>query len=244
MKRLLLFVSALLLLASCDMMRTETYQDDLVMPLEEGQADSLFFSVSIEYVVTGMKVEVRQSINKTIVSQAFDLEGGEGTLEETAIRYRENLIDEYMNENAVLENGVRSWEDRLGGAFQKKYKNYLNYLVSYYSFRGGAHGIQTLSNIVFDAKTGEQVHEADLFTPGYEAPVAQLLRLAVKSAMEEEDPELMQLVNLEQVVPNGNFSVHEDGVEWLFQPYEVGPYALGIVSATLSWDELKPFMKQ
>jgi len=244
MKRIVLFVSALLLLASCDMMRTETYQDDLVMPLEEGQADSLFFSISIEYVVTGMKVEVRQNINKTIVAQAFDLEGGEGSLEETAIRYRENLIDEYMNENAVLENGVRSWEDRVGGAFQKKYKNYLNYLVSYYSFRGGAHGIQTLSNIVFDAKTGEQVHETDLFTPGYEAPVAQLLRMAVKTAMEEEDPELMQLVNLEEVVPNGNFSVHEDGMEWLFQPYEVGPYALGIVSATISWDELKPFMKQ
>jgi hypothetical protein len=244
MKRFLLFASALLLLASCDMMRTETYQDDLVMPLEEGQADSLFFSASIEYVVTGMKVEVRQNINKVIVAQAFDLEGGEGSLEETAIRYRENLIDEYMNENAVLENGVRSWEDRLGGAFQKKYKNYLNYLVSYYSFRGGAHGIQTLSNIVFDAKTGEQVHETDLFAPGYEAPVAQLLRLAVKTSMEEEDPELMQLVNLEEVVPNGNFSVHEDGMEWLFQPYEVGPYALGIVSATISWEELKPFMKQ
>jgi len=244
MKRILFFVSALLLLASCDMVRTETYQDDLVMPLEEGQADSLFFSVSLEYVVTGMKVEIRQSINKAIVAQAFDLEGGDGTLEETAIRYRENLIDEYMNENAVLENGVRSWEDRLTGAFQAKYKNYMNYLVSYYSFRGGAHGIQTLSQIVFDAKTGEQVHEADLFAPGYEEPVAQLLRLAVKSAMEQEDPELMQLVNLEEVRPNGNFSLHEDGVEWLFQPYEVGPYALGIVSATLTWEDLRPFMKQ
>jgi hypothetical protein len=226
------------------MVRTETYQDDLVMPLEDGQPDSLFFSVSLEYVVTGMKVEVRQKINKAIVAQAFDLEGGEEvTLEETAIRYRENLIDEYMNENAVLENGVRSWEDRVGGAFDKKYKHYMNYLVSYYSFRGGAHGIQTLSNIVFDAKTGEQVHEADLFVPGYEAPVAQLLRLAIKSAMEAEDPELMQLVNLEEVVPNGNFSMHEDGMEWLFQPYEVGPYALGIVSATLPWEDLKPFMK-
>ena len=244
MKRIILFLSALLLLASCDMVRTETYQDDLVMPLEDGQTDSLFFSVSLEYVVTGMKVEVRQKINKAIVAQAFDLEGGEETtLEETAIRYRENLIDEYMNENAVLENGVRSWEDRVGGAFDKKYKHYMNYLVSYYSFRGGAHGIQTLSNIVFDAKTGEQVHEADLFAPGYETPVAQLLRLAIKSAMEAEDPELMQLVKLEEVVPNGNFSVHEDGMEWLFQPYEVGPYALGIVSATLSWEDLKPFMK-
>ena len=243
MKRIVLFLSALLLLAGCNAVRTETYEDDLVMPLEDGQNDSLFFSVSIEYVVTGMKVEVRQSINKVIVAQAFDLEGGDGTLEETAIRYRENLIDEYMNENAVLENGVRSWEDRLNGSFQAKYKDYMNYQVSYYSFRGGAHGIQTLSNIVFNAKTGEQVHEADLFTPGYEAPVAQLLRLAVKTAMEEEDPELMQLVNLEAVVPNDNFSVREDGMEWLFQPYEVGPYALGIVSASLSWEELKPFLK-
>ena len=225
------------------MVRTETYQDDLVMPLEDGQQDSLFFSVSIEYVVTGMKVEVRQNINNAIVAQAFDLEGGSGTLEETAIRYRENLIDEYMNENAVLENGVRSWEDRLSGSFQEKYKNYRNYLVSYYSFRGGAHGIQTLSNIVFDAKTGEQVQEADLFAPGYEAPVAQLLRLAVQSSMEEEDPELMQLVHLEEVVPNGNFSVGENGMEWFYQPYEVGPYALGIVSASLSWEELKPFLK-
>ncbi len=243
MRKLFAFASALLVLAACDMVRTETYQDDLIMPLEEGQADSLFFSASIEYIVTGMKVEVRQKINSAIVTQAFDLENGEGSLEEVAIRYRENLIDEYMNENAVLENGIRTWEDRISGNFQPRYKDYRNYQISYYSFRGGAHGIQTLSNIVFDNKTGDVVREEDLFTPGYEEPVAQLLRLAVKTSMEEEDPELMQLVQLELVVPNGNFCVREDGVEWLFQPYEVGPYALGIVSATLSWEELKPFLK-
>lgn len=226
------------------MVRTETYQDDLVMPLEDGLEDSLFFSVNLEYVVTGMKVEARQNINSAIVAQAFDMESGTGTLEETAIRYRENLIDEYMNENAVLESGVRSWEDRLSGSFQEKYKNYRNYLVSYYSYRGGAHGIQTLSCIVFDAKTGEQVRETDLFSPGYEAPVAQLLRLAAKSTLEEEDPELMQLVNLEEVAPNGNFAVGSNGVQWLFQPYEVGPYALGIVSVTLPWEDLTPFLKQ
>ena len=243
MRKLFAFASALLVLAACDMVRTETYQDDLIMPLEEGQADSLFFSASVEYIVTGMKVEVRQKINSAIVNQAFDLENGEGSLEEVAIRYRENLIDEYMNENAVLENGIRTWEDRISGNFQPRYKDYRNYQISYYSFRGGAHGIQTLSNIVFDNKTGEVVREEDLFTPGYQEPIAQLLRLAVKSSMEEEDPELMQLVQLELVVPNGNFCVREDGVEWLFQPYEVGPYALGIVSATLSWEELKPFLK-
>lgn len=243
MKKVLFFLSALLLLAACDAVRTDTYQDDLVMPLEEEGPDSLYFSLSVEYVSAGMKVEARQKINGAIVAQAFDLEGGEGSLEEVAIRYRENLIDEYLNENAVLENGVRSWEDRLTGAFQKKYKNYMNYQVSYYTFRGGAHGIQTLSQLVFDAKTGDVVKESDLFAPGYEAPVTQLMRMAVKNSMEEEDPELMELVELEQVVPNGNFSLHENGVEWLFQPYEVGPYALGIVSASVSWEDITPFLK-
>lgn len=243
MKKVLFFLSALLLLAACDAVRTDTYQDDLVMPLEEEGPDSLYFSLSVEYVSAGMKVEARQKINGAIVAQAFDLEGGEGSLEEVAIRYRENLIDEYLNENAVLENGIRSWEDRLTGAFQKKYKNYMNYQVSYYTFRGGAHGIQTLSQLVFDAKTGDVVKESDLFAPGYEAPVTQLMRMAVKNSMEEEDPELMELVELEQVVPNGNFSLHENGVEWLFQPYEVGPYALGIVSASVSWEDITPFLK-
>lgn len=244
MKKYLIWASVLLLAVGCSSFQTATYEEEMAMPLKENGVDTLFYSISLEYVTGGLPKEACKQINDMLLTTAFGLEEAPGTVEESAIRYRENLIDEYLNENAVLENGVRTWEDRLGGAFQKKYKNYLNYLVSYYSFRGGAHGIQTLSNIVFDAKTGVQVHEADLFTPGYEAPVTQLLRLAVKSSMEEEDPEFMQLVNLEQVVPNGNFSVHEDGVEWLFQPYEVGPYALGIVSATLSWDELKPFMKQ
>ena len=223
MKKALLFASALLLVMACNNFQTETYVDDIVVPLEEGQPDSLFLSINLEYVVTGMKVEARQLINSAIVANAFDLEDTGDPLEETAIRYRENLIDEYLNENAVLEEGVRSWEDHLEGSFQARYKNWLNYRITYYSFRGGAHGIQTVTNLVFNTRTGQPVTEALLFAPGYEAPVAALMRAAVRSSLEAEAPELLELTNLEAVVPNGNFSVDSDGVEWLFQPYEVSP---------------------
>ena len=47
----------------------------------------------------------------------------------------------------------------------------------------------------------------------------------------------------ELIGPNENFSVGPDGIEWIFQPYEIGPYALGIVTATLSWKQLKPYLK-
>jgi hypothetical protein len=70
-----------------------------------------------------------------------------------------------------------------------------------------------------------------------------LMQASVKKEMEAEDPELLQLVEMEFVVPNGNFSVTTDGMSWIFQPYEVGPYALGIVTALVSWEELKPYLQ-
>lgn len=245
MKKIALFASALLMMAACDTFRTQTYEDDLVMPLAEGQEDSLFYAASVEYVTGGMLIPAMEKMNQTIVQQAFDMEGMQGTLEEVAIAYREDLIDEYITENGTPEEerGVLTWEDKVNGTFTSTYKNWRNYLITYYSFRGGAHGVQTVSQLVFDKKTGEVVSQEDIFADGYAQPVALLIQEAIKADMEAEDPDLLQLVEMESAVPNGNFSVGSSGIQWIFQPYEVGPYALGIVTALVPWEELKPYLR-
>ncbi len=244
MKKALVIASALLLLSACHPFRAALYEDDLALPLSENQADTLFFSVSLEYAKKGLPQEVLDQMNGTILTQAFDLEDAPGTVEETAVRYRENLIDEYLAENSGPEKeGIRTWEDHLEGSFTEDYRHWKNYLLSYYSFRGGAHGIQTLSQIVFDKNTGIPVTETDLFADDYAGPVAALMQEQVRSAMQADDPELAELVELEAIVPNGNFSVGKDGIQWLFQPYEAGPYALGIITATLTWEQVKPYLK-
>lgn len=244
MKRLSGLAAVLLIVAACHPFRVALYEDDLALPLAEDQADTLFFSVSLEYAKKGLPQEVMNQMNGTILTQAFDLEDAPGTVEETAIRYRENLIDEYLLENGAPEKeGVRTWEDHLEGSFTENYKQWKNYLLSYYSFRGGAHGIQTLSQIVFDKNTGTALTEADFFADGYAQPVAALMQEQVRNTMQADDPELAELVELEAIVPNGNFSVGKDGIQWLFQPYEAGPYALGIITAALSWEQVKPYLK-
>ena len=243
MKKLSGLLAVLLVAAACHPFRTGLYQDDLALPLAEGQADTLFFSVSLEYADKGLPQEVMAQMNGTILTQAFDLEDAPGTVEETAVRYRENLIDEYLSENSGPDQeGIRTWEDRLEGSFTEDFRQWKNYLLSYYSFRGGAHGIQTLSQIVFDKESGIPVTEADLFADGYAQPLATLMQEHVRSSLQAEDPELAELVELEAIVPNGNFSVGKDGIQWLFQPYEAGPYALGIVTAALSWEHVQPYL--
>jgi len=243
MKKILPAAALLLVLTvSCNRFRTQVYEDFLVMPLAAESPDSLHLSISLEYVTGGVSPEAMEAINGAISTQAFDLEEMAGTLEESAVSYRENLIDLYLNENEGQE-GLATWEDEVDGLFMPDWKGKKNYTLSYYSFRGGAHGIMTVSYLVFNPSTGALLTEKDLFREGYEEPVAQVLKQHIADSLQGEEG-LEEMVNLEAVAPNGNFYLDADGVTWVYQPYEIGPYALGILSATASWEELKPYLKQ
>lgn len=242
MKKKLLPLAALLVLAGCHPFKTQVYEDNLAMALEQDSPDSLLMSISLEYVSGGPAQEAVEAINQAIVTQAFDLESIPGGLEETAIQYRENLIDEYLSENQNLSgNEICSWEDQLDGSFGPEWKGWKNYTLSYYNYRGGAHAITTVTCLVFDAKTGALLSEADLFQEGYQKALKPLLDQAIRQYL-QEDVELLPLVDMEAVAPNGNFYLGKEGVTWVFQPYEIGPYALGILSPTISWTDLKPYL--
>ena len=143
----------------------------------------------------------------------------------------------------VGEIPVLTWEDSLTGEFTAKYKGWRNYQINYYWYRGGAHGSSTCSQIVFDAKTGEVITEADIFTDGWFDKVAALMQAQVKADIEADNPEVLELLDLEEVVPNTNFSVGPDGVQWVFQPDDLLPHAFGPLFVTVSWDKLKPCLR-
>ena len=248
MKRLIPVILLALgaIVTACDTFKAGVFEDEMVMPLEGSQEDSLFYKVSIQYASKGMLIPAMEKMNAAIVANAFDMEGVDiGPLEETAAQYRENLIDEYITENSgiVGEIPVLSWEDILTGEFTARYKGWRNYLINYYWYRGGAHGASTYCQIVFDAKTGDVVTEADIFTGGYFDKVAALMQEQVRKDMEADNPEVLDLLDMDEVVPNTNFSVGPDGIQWIFQPDDLLPHAFGPLCVTVSWDRLKPYMR-
>ena len=243
MKRLIPFAAALLLATGCNL-KTATYSDEQSMPLSEGQADSLIMSVSIEYPVKGAKEDVLAKFENGILNTAFDMEEIPGDVEETALRYEDNLKDEYFNEYEGTESvGIQSWEDRVNGYFSGRYKNFLSYMVEYYGFRGGAHGINTMTPVVFDKKTGNMVSEEAFFADGYKAPVAALIQAHLPEALEGDEEALKDIFEPDLIGPNGNYEITKDGVTWYYQPYDIAPYYLGVISVTVPWKELKPYVR-
>ena len=244
MKRFLPLAAALLLAAGCNL-RTATYSDEQATPLGEGQTDSLLQSVSIEYPVKGAKAEVLAKIKDGILNTVFDMEEIPGSVEETALRYEDNLKDEYFNEYEGLEGGfgAKTWEDHVNGYFSGRYKQYLSYMVELYSDRGGAHGISTMTPVVFDKKTGEIVPEEAFFADGYREPVAALLQAHLPEALEGDEEALAAVSDPGLVVPNGLYEVTKDGVTWYYQPYVIAPFSVGVISISIPWNELKPYVR-
>ena len=244
MKHFLSLAAILVLAAGCGL-RTDTYSDEQATPLGEGQTDSLIQSVSIEYPVRGAREEVLTKIGEGILNAAFDMEERPGTVEETATRYEDNLKDEYFNEYEGLEGkaGVRTWEDHVNGYFSGRYKQFLSYMVEIYSDRGGVHGINTMTPVVFDKKTGDVVPEEVFFADGYREPVAALIQAHLPEALEGDEEALAAVSDPDLVGPNGVYEVTKEGVTWYYQPYVIAPFSLGVISITVPWNELKPYLR-
>jgi len=244
MKRILSLAAAVLLVGGCGL-KTVTYSDEQATPLGEGLADSLFQSVSIEYPVKGADEAILGKIEDGILNAAFDMEELPGSVEETATRYEDNLKDLYFNEyeGIEVEAGVRTWEDRVNGYFSGRYRNFLSYMVEFYGFRGGAHGSNTMTPLVFDKNTGDIVPEEAFFADGYREPVAALLKTHLTEALEGDEEALAAVFGAEELAPNGLYEVTKEGVTWYWQPYEIAPYYLGVISISVPWSELKPYVR-
>lgn len=245
MKKYVYWGVALLFATGCTAsFQTGTYEEEMAMPLKENSADTLFYSISLEYVTGGLPKQACQQINNMLLTTAFGLEEAPGTVEESAIRYRENLIDEYLTENtgSELPAGLLTWGDDIKGSFAADWNNNKCYAITYSSFRGGAHGMYTITYLVFNAKTGALITEADLFKEGYQEPVSELMRQSLREVM-ADDQDALESIWWENVMPNGNFVPDEKGIGWIFQPYDIAPYAFGALSADVSWEQLKPYLK-
>ncbi|MBQ2102384.1 MAG: DUF3298 domain-containing protein [Bacteroidales bacterium] len=250
MKRTLAALVLLLCLASCQRgIKTNVFTDEMKLPLAEGCQDTLSVQILLEYPVG--EDSVSQAMNRSILAFAFDMEEDPTTVEETAARFEAGLVDAYFDEMAPIHAeeedpelaGIHSWEESITGYFGDVYKKLVTYYIEYYGYRGGAHGIPTLTPMVFSTETGAAVQESDFFVDGYQEGVSALLRDNLLAAL-DGDAEAYDALFVKDIAPNGCFDVTRKGVTWYYQPYEIGPYYLGVISVSLPWEDLKEYIRK
>ncbi len=146
--------------------------------------------------------------------------------------YEENRFDDVLwgvDENFDIDNG---------------YKNFVVLTRGAYDYSGGAHGNYLTNYYLLDKKTGEEIRLHDALTD-----VKKVTKIGEKYFRKTQElPPNMSLEDCgfwfeKGFQLTGNFYFSEKGMEFIYNPYEIGPYALGMIEFTIPMKEIAPFLK-
>ena len=250
MKRIIQFFAILTVAAAllgCNRIpfRTASFEDLVTYPLSDNSEDSLDVAVFFQYPEESLAAEFQPfaSMTSGIISIIFDMSADTAGVEATAAAYEENLLEFYRNECSSPSADNRSWFDYLNGYFSGRWRGYVSYIFEYESFHGGAHPMNTLTAAVFRISDGAQVSESELFIDGYEKPLGKLLTARLPDAL-ENDKDALESILVPEILPNGNFEVSPSGITYYYQPYEIGPYYLGVIAVNIPWKDARPLLRK
>lgn len=217
---------------------------------------SLNLELNVEIPVCFDDERILDSIRNTIVNNLFGTEYIKYENDSLLKRFTEDLKKEYKltNEpilNEMDEKSLYSFNNEhiLDGFSLLNDENIYSYGINRYVFMGGAHGLNTINYLNFNVKTGKLITENDLFLKNTTGKLTELIKKRiVEQSKEEEGAQPIKSLDktdywIDAIKPNGNFYITDESLNYVFNPYEIGPYYLGITEVRIPYDRLKNILK-
>ena len=109
-------------------------------------------------------------------------------------------------------------------------------------YLGGAHGVYNNHNSVYSLETGEKIEVTNLikdFDDGELKSIVGGWLLSIDNRTEED-----YLVPLDEItLADTSFYIYADGVHFVWPIYTITPYILGETEIVLSFNQIRPFIK-
>lgn len=223
------------------------------IPLDTMGTNSPELDIEIELLLPreGAK-EVARDITAGIVYTAFGFEGlapqeAVDSFINCAKKDYYTLRNDYINEKEASPDAFRfNAYYKLGSKAAQGRGNTLCYTISNETYSGGAHPASIISIINFDTTNGKEIQLQDIIKEGCDSLLTAKLttRLAEQHNLStlKELQEAGFLTMSEMYVTN-NFALEPDSLFFLYNSYEIAPYALGISRIGFTYDELKEILK-
>lgn len=122
----------------------------------------------------------------------------------------------------------------------------LSYTITYESYTGGAHGAHSTINEVLNLATGEPIPEEEIFIDNYQDRLAEILVDQIAKQNQVADPkelENMGFFSIDEIYPNGNFLVDEEGITYDFNEYEIAAYVVGTIHVELPYSTIRHLLR-
>ncbi|MFI8009253.1 RsiV family protein [Acinetobacter sp. ABJ_C4_1] len=134
--------------------------------------------------------------------------------------------------NQTQAEGLNNWSDSVVYRFNGQFGQYVQISKVSSEYSGGAHGISTFEDYVFDLKSKKRIRLKDIVVTGKMNALKDELWKQYEYWCQEKDME--PYISKEDFKVSENFYINQSGgITFDFQLYELAPYVLGPVSLEL-----------
>lgn len=202
------------------------------------ECDSLTVSVDLELPVGSDWQDARDRILSRIIPEKSSQAKDTLAIQAKMNMLRNDYVAEFRDFVMSFPEDYRTFEYYYSyeGMFVDPYKECLTYKIICDTYTGGAHGMTTESYLTFDSKNGRQLFLEDM-VPGLSSEEIRGAALSRLRDMEGFDESF--ILYDPSVVYTENVYYTNDGVTFVYQPYEVACYAVGIVEVLVPWHDFE-----
>ena len=201
--------------------------------LVDGKSSELTTSIT---TVVNTPTLIEQKINRTLLTAAL-----KQRLDSNYIIPKTNKkilakIQDYLQ----IEEGD-GFEQEINVNYLTRYDEIACFSVAgYFYVFGTPHPSSSLEFFNFNLSNGELIHLSDLINKGTKG---KLNKIAEKILYKESGRDMWDFEDGEFEL-NDNFEISEKGLTFLFNQYEIGPYAIGMPEIFIPYSKMKGLIKE
>ncbi|TXE86358.1 DUF3298 and DUF4163 domain-containing protein [Campylobacter volucris] len=106
-----------------------------------------------------------------------------------------------------------------------------------YEYKGGAHGITTIQRKTYDIDSMKLIQLKNELKIEND----EFINLIKSKLLNEHDKN--EFFNMDEFKMSEIFEVRQNGLIFVWEPYEIAPYSSGTIELFISYEELKPFWR-
>lgn len=202
--------------------------------------------------------DILKKVQQQFVSSYFGDSYETLSPEEATAKYTEDYLNSYKELTDEYKAELAKADDTPVGAWFSYYEmssddiaynknDIISYTVNFENYTGGAHGAHSFTNHVINLKTGNPIAEEDIFVDGYQEDLAQILidRIAKQNNLDDvKELENIGFFSIDEIFPNGNFLIDDNGITYTYNEYEIAAYVVGATNVHLPYEEIQHLLKK
>lgn len=150
------------------------------------------------------------------------------------------------HENELQSNIFYTYHESLSNNIHFNESDILSFQVNQTNNKGGAATYSSYNNFVINLRTGNLLTESDIFAPGYDLALQHLfanslmLQNDVNSISDLED---LGYFGIQEIMPNRNFLINDQGITYTFNKGEYSAYQLNAPEVFIPFNDLRMLLK-